>query len=72
MPTFPGETLGHAVERSKGTREPTMAMIDRPDTSMRNERKQETTKHPGVCLLGFFAVLCGSALAVHLIMSALF
>ena len=43
-----------------------MALID-PTQSVSNRDSREETKHPGICLLGLFTVIVGSALGVHLL-----
>ena len=46
-----------------------MALIH-PTDNVGSSHK-ETTKHPRVCLAAMFALIVGSALAVHLVFSAL-
>ena len=47
-----------------------MALID-PTQPVSRRNSRDETKHPGVCLLGLFTVIVGSALGVHLIFQAL-
>jgi hypothetical protein len=48
-----------------------MALFDPANERSGLRATQEQTKHPGICLRGFFSLLIGSALGVHFVFQAL-
>lgn len=49
-----------------------MTAVDQVQRHTRAEKASDKTKHPGICLVGFFSFLTGTALLVHFLFQALF